>query len=80
MNHPMFHVDETARIGRSACDRRMIGAECTIVSVMKPLGGEHRYAVATASGLSTIVLESTLRKQFERGRWIDCAWQPRRVR
>lgn len=77
MKHPIFHVDEEARVGQRAYDRRMIGRCCTIKCIMPPVGGEHRYAVRTASGIHTVVLESTLVKLFERGRWINCAWQPR---
>ena len=80
MNYRRFHVGEEARVGTAAYDRRLIGAVCTIRSVMKPIGGEHRYAISTASGIYGIVLESTLRKMFDRGRWSDCVWQPRRVR
>lgn len=78
MKHPIFHPGEEARIGPYASDRRMIGRVCTIMAIMKPIGGEHRYGVKTASGMHTIVLESTLRRQWERGRWSDCVWQPKR--
>lgn len=80
MTYPKFHVDEEARVGPYAYDRRMIGRTCTVKCIMKPIGGEHRYGVRTPSGMYTVVLESTLEKQFERGKWSDCAWQPRRVR
>lgn len=78
MSHPIFHVDEEAHIGPRAHDRRMIGRTCTIRCIMKPIGGEHRYGVKTSSGLYTILLESTLVKEFERGNWAGCVWQPRR--
>lgn len=78
MTCPIFHPGEEARVGRAAYDRRMIGAMCTVKCVMKPIGGEHRYGVKTPSGLYSVVLESTLLKLFERGRWSDCVWQPRR--
>lgn len=78
MKHPIFHVDEEVRVGPQAYDRRMIGRHCKVTGIMKPIGGEHRYGVKTPSGMCTIVLESTLQKVFERGRWSDCAWQPRR--
>lgn len=81
MSHPIFHIDEEARIGPAAYDRRMVGRLCTINRMLPPLGGEHRYAVSTKSGMHTIVLESTLRKQFERGRWCDIStiWRPNRI-
>lgn len=79
MKHPIFHEGEDARVGPQAYDRRMIGRVCTVESIKAPIGGEHRYGVTTKSGMHTIVLESTLQKLFERGRWSDCAWQPRRA-
>jgi len=80
MNYPIFHPDETARIGPYAYDRRLVGEDCTIVTLMKPIGGEHRYGVRTDSGIYTIVLESTLRKKWERCDWgmLRGIWQPRR--
>lgn len=83
MNYRRFHVGEEARIGPQAYDRRMIGRACRIESILTPLEGEWRYAVSTASGMSTIVRESTLRKEFERGDWRDMAyifWPQREVR
>lgn len=78
MKYRIFHPDEAARIGPYAYDKRLVGQDCTIRCVMKPIGGEHRYGVKTKAGAYTILLESTLRKQFERGWWSDCVWQPRR--
>jgi hypothetical protein len=83
MNNPMYRPDEEARIGPYAYDRRMIGRACKIESVLSPIGGEWRYAVSTASGMSTIVLEATLMKQHERGDWRDTAyifWPQREAR
>lgn len=77
MKHPAFYVDETVRVGRSAYDRRMIGAQCTVKRVFTPIGGEYRYAVETVSGLSTIVLESTLQKVVIP--WSECVFQPKRA-
>jgi hypothetical protein len=80
MKHPIFHPDEEARIGRYAHDSRLIGQGCTVRCLMKPIGGEHRYGVKTESGMYTIVLESTLQKQFERSDWgmLRGIWQPKR--
>lgn len=80
MKHPIFHHDEEARIGPYAHDKRLVGRCCTIRIMMKPIAGEHRYGVKTASGMYAIVLESTLQKQFEAGDWgsRDCVWQPNR--
>lgn len=69
---------EEVRVGPQACDRRMIGRVCRIEGLLRPIDGEHRYTVSTVSGMSTIVLESTLRKILVS--WADCVWQPRRVR
>lgn len=78
MKHPIFHPDEEARVGPQAYDRRMIGRCVDVKCVMRPIDGEHRYGVKTQSGMYAVVLESTLQKAFERGRWIDCTWQPKR--
>lgn len=76
MRHRKFHEGEDVRVGPQAQDRRMIGRVCRIEGLLRPMEGEHRYTVRTASGMSTIVLESTLRKIVVR--WEDCVWQPRR--
>jgi hypothetical protein len=80
VSHPIFHLGEVARIGPYVSDRRMIGSVCSIRAMMLPINGEHRYGVSTPSGLYGIVLENTLRKVFERGRWSDpaCVWRPKR--
>jgi hypothetical protein len=83
MKNPSFIPGEEARIGPQAYDRRMIGRVCKVESIVSPIGGEWRYAVSTASGMSTIVLESTLRKEYERGDWRDMAyffWPQREAR
>ena len=77
MKHPLFHLDEEARVGIYATNKSIRGRACTIRAVLKPVEGENRYRIRTLSGEYSIVLESTLRKTFERGRWSDCAWQPR---
>lgn len=74
MKNPSFIPGEEARVGPQAYDRRMIGRVCKIESIVTPIDGEWRYAVSTASGMSTIVLESTLRKEYERGDWRDMAY------
>lgn len=74
MKHPVFRPNEEARVGPEAYDRRMIGHMCRIESIVSPIAGEWRYVVSLASGLSTIVLESTLKKHFERGDWRDMAY------
>ena len=78
MSVPIFHPGEEAHIGRAAADRRMRGVICTIESVKPQMLGEWRYVVSTSSGLTAMVLESTLCKEFERGLWACCAWQPKR--
>ena len=66
------------RIGPRAHDRRMIGAQCTVKRVLDRIGGEHRYAVETIySGMSTIVLESTL--QQIKIQWSECPFRPKRA-
>jgi hypothetical protein len=81
MNHPIFHVDEEARVGPYAYDRRMIGRVCRIEEIKPPIEGEWRYLVSTPSGMASIVLERTLQKQYERGDWRDMAYffWPQRV-
>lgn len=76
---PLFHLGETACIGPYAYDRRTVGQRCKINCIAVPIDGEYRYGVSTENGMYTIVLEATLEKVFERGRWSDCAWQPRRA-
>jgi hypothetical protein len=78
MKHRRFHEGEEVRVGPQACDRRMVGRVCKIEGLLRPIEGEHRYTVSTASGMSTIVLEASLQKILVR--WDDCVWQPRRVR
>lgn len=83
MKHPKFHPEEEARIGPAAYDRRMIGRVCKIEDIKTPIEGEWRYLVTTESGLSSILLESTLKKQYERGDWRDMAyffWPQREAR
>lgn len=83
MKHPTFRPNEEARVGPQAFDRRMIGRVCRIESIVSPIEGEWRYVVSTPSGLSSILLESTLRKQYERGDWRDMAyifWPQREAR
>lgn len=83
MKHPVFHENEEVRVGRSAYDRRMIGRMCKIESIKAPIEGEWRYLVTTASGMSAIVLEATLQKQYELGDWRDMAyifWPQREAR
>lgn len=77
MNYRRFHVGESVRVGRLVADRRLIGAECTVESLVPPLQGEHRYAISSVSGLTSIVFECTLSKVLVK--WDDCVWQPRRV-
>ena len=74
MKHPIFHVDEEVRVGRSAFDRRMIGRVCRVESIASPIEGMWRYVVSTPSGLSSILLEGSLNKQYERGDWRDMAY------
>lgn len=74
MKHPVFHPGEEARVGRSAYDRRMIGRVCRIESIASPIGGMWRYVVSTPRGLSSILLEGSLNKQYERGDWRDMAY------
>jgi hypothetical protein len=78
MKHRRFHEGEEVRVGSQAMDRRMIGRMCRIEGLLRPVYGEHRYTVSTASGMSSIMLEASLQKILVR--WEDCAWQPRRVR
>lgn len=78
MKHRRFHEGEEVRVGPQACDRRMIGRVCRIEGLLRPVYGEHRYTVSTASGMASIMLEASLQKILVR--WEDCAWQPRRVR
>lgn len=80
MKYPIFHPDEEARIGPQAYDRRMVGQDCTVRCIMKPIAGEHRYGVKTDDGMYSIVLESTLQKLFKRSDWraMKSIWQPRR--
>jgi hypothetical protein len=83
MKHRRFHKGEEVRVGPQAYDRRMIGRVCRIESVKPPIEGEWRYLVTTESGLSSILLECTLRKQYERGDWRDMAyffWPKREAR
>lgn len=77
MNNPLFRPDEKARVGRYAHDRRFVGQQCTVIRALDPIGGEHRYIV-DVSGTTTILLEVTLQKVFERGDWRGCVWQPKR--
>lgn len=77
MKHPAFYVDEEVRVGPSAFDRRMIGRQCTVKRVLRPIGGEYRYAVETVTGMSTVVLESTLK--HVKIPWSECVFQPRRA-
>jgi hypothetical protein len=81
MKNPMFIPGEEALVGRAAYDRRMIGRTCRIESIKTPIEGEWRYLVTTASGLSSILLECSLLKQYERGDWRDMAYifWPQRV-
>jgi hypothetical protein len=74
MKHPIFHPGDEARVGPQAYDRRMIGRVCRIESLASPIEGEWRYIVSTASGMSSILLEATLKKQYERGDWRDMAY------
>ena len=78
MKHRMFHEGEEVRVGPYACDRRMIGRVCHIEGLLRPIHGEHRYTVSTASGMASIMLEASLQKILVS--WEDCVWQPRRVR
>lgn len=80
MSYPIFHPDEEAQINNFTHDWRVVGQHCTIRSVMKPIGGENRYAVRTDSGLYSVVLESSLHKRFERSDWgmLRGIWQPKR--
>lgn len=83
MKQPLFHPDEEVRVGRSAYDRRMIGRMCRIESIKSPIEGEWRYLVSTASGMSSIMLESSLKREYERGDWRDMAyffWPQREAR
>ena len=77
MKHRRFHEGEEVRVGPQACDRRMIGRVCRIEGLLRPIHGEHRYTVATASGMASIMLEASLQKILVS--WDDCAWQPRRA-
>jgi hypothetical protein len=79
VKHPIFHPDEEARVGRTAYDKRLIGAVCKIEAIKAPIYGEWRYLVTTPSGLASIVLESTLVKQFEAGD-ISHIWRQREAR
>ena len=83
MKHPAFHPGEEARVGRSAYDRRMIGRVCKIESIASPIDGMWRYVVSTPSGMSSLLLEGSLNKQYERGDWRDMAyifWPQREAR
>lgn len=83
MSNPKFIPGEEARVGPAAYDRRMIGRVCKVEGIKAPVEGEWRYLVTTASGMSSIVLESTLKKQYERGDWRDMAyifWPQREAR
>lgn len=77
MKHPTFYVDEEVRVGRGAYDRRLIGAQCTVKRLMKPIAGEHRYIVETVTGITSVVLESTLQKV--KIPWSECVFQPKRA-
>lgn len=84
MSYPKFHEGEEARVGPAAYDRRMVGRTCRIESIKPPAEGEWRYLVSTPSGMASIVLESTLQKQYELGDWRDMAyitgiWRPNRI-
>lgn len=74
MKHPTFHPGEEARVGPCAYDRRMIGRACRIESIASPIEGMWRYVVSTPSGMSSIMLEGSLNKQYERGDWRDMAY------
>lgn len=81
MKYPIFHIGETARVGPYAYNRRLVGEDCKIEAIMKPIGGENRYGVVTEdTGTYTILLESTLRKVWERCDWgmLRGVWQPKR--
>lgn len=80
MKHPIFHPDEEARIGPYASDEGLRGSDCKIVQILPPICGEYRYLVATPWLIFTTVLESTLRKRFERSDWgmLRGIWQPKR--
>lgn len=77
MNHPIFHTSETVVIGPHSHNPRLTGQEATIVQLLQPMFGEHRYA-ALVRGQRAIFLEGTLRKIHLPGKWSDCVWQPKR--
>lgn len=80
MNYPIFHPDEEAQINAYTADWRVSNQHCTIVRVLKPICGEHRYIVKTDEGIAATVLESSLYKRFNRSDWgmLRGIWQPRR--
>ncbi len=80
MKHPIFHEDERAYVSAFASDRRIINRECTIVELLTPIYGEHRYLVKVGDGIHTRVLESTLHKRFKPCDWNELGkvWQPKR--
>lgn len=78
MKHRRFHEGEEVRVSMDACDKRMRGRVCTVDEWHRPIQGQYRYTVSTASGMQTTVVESLLQKLLVR--WEDCDWQPRRVR
>jgi hypothetical protein len=75
MKHRKFYKGEEVRVSMDACDKRMRGAYATIDRLHRPIQGQHRYTVSTASGMSTTVVETLLEKIL--GRWEDCVWQPK---
>lgn len=74
MKNPSFIPGEEARVGPAAYDRRMIGRVCKIESIASPIDGMWRYVVSTPSGMSSILLEGSLNKEYERGDWRDMAY------
>lgn len=82
MKHPIFHVDEEARIGPYPHSGSLCGRECKIVRNLDPIYGEHRYLVELLDdGARTRVLELTLRKRWQRSDWgmLSGIWQPDRT-
>lgn len=81
MTYPIFHPDEEARLSAYTFDWRIANQHCKVLSVLKPIGGDHRYAVKTlGDGVCSIVLESSLLKKWERSDWgmLRGIWQPKR--